>query len=907
MWYNLKKMLMIMEIREWTLAAGVYSSEFLAPLSQCMEGWAIGCDWENDGETNPLWELANQPLMSVPVMDHTVGYLVYHAVLKGTSSNRSICLVPPSLFGAMKQIEGAVSSGDMAGMSNKSPEVLTRRLHQRSMVWTRPEPPNRIILPVIDHQQAHCYLWYGDIKPRQGRSAFHCELKYLDSLARPSSHLLTERFSLAQSIIKTLLPQINGEITHKYEFIQGYRQAPGSVDCGYFVCQAVSALAFFRDDALKQLQLVPHVRANIKRILESCSDKALLRLSRGLIAKKPILLHRQHVIAPPPWKARKDATPATPPTRKERPSWKTPEYTRSLSEPRESHRSLGLGLWAPMSWGEMFGPMPPPNFQLIDPNSAAPYLNRLEDRSFSMPSGILAGMSSASPEHFLESLLLRTGDISNVRWLPGLTIVGGKDDEEELERPEDCLGVKSMCDVLSFLKEDEERSVAILTGTNAGKPLRLNWVKDSLDLDQDWLSASLDVDSLSLTASDPEFTMPAVLHAYPPRASTLTNDNGLKVDVDNVATPLSHSKLVDTFRDIFVFDLIASVPNFTFLTIGQNNQFRVNLFFPHCKKGQDGGGHYITIMSEEDYLVWYQQVILPALQLVTWRCPAELKDTCCRLVTELPKSYRAAAAHCVTGTRTFTGHKVIPQILNLILRCAREIVNDTPSLGTFRGFFYHICGINLKAVCEVIPGRSDGNPMLHVLQQYPIVNWSAQNYCDIVVDVGLEINICREKLPLNVDDVTLIWKLDGLRNIFASSWRMPTTNAYVHSHVVGGVSSKPRAHVAPWFIRLHAYMKDKTNTYIHRDNSIGTGFAPDHGILGTAQYETQVTRLQNVWTDGRGSYGGRVEWRVGLRTANDMLRWDPNLWVQRFLSAGAIVSILKSSHVSSAFPLSLTG
>lgn len=864
-----------------------------------MKGWAVGCDWNAEDETNPLWDLIEHPLMGVPVMDHTVGYLVYHAILMETMSSRSVCLVPPSLFGAMKQIEGTARTGKLAGPANRTAEDLARLQHQRSMVWTRREPPTRIILPVIDHQQVHCYLWYGDVKPRRGRSVYHCELKYLDSLARPSPKLFAERFSLARSIVKTLLPQITGEVTGTYVHIDGYRQSPGSVDCGYFVCQAVSALAFHCDEALKHLQPVPQVKSRIRTVLESCSDRALLQLSKGLIAKRPVVLHSIYRVAPPPWLAGKNARPATPPARREPPTWTTPEYTRSLSEPCESYRSLRRIPPRLSSWVDVFGPMPPPNFQLVDPNSAALYLDQLRDPNFSMPSGMLSGVSGAAPDHFLESLLLRTGDTSNVRWLPGFTVVGGKDDEEELERPEDCLGVRMMCDSLRYLGEGQERNVAILTGTNAGKPLRLNWAKDSLDLEEEWLSASMDVDSLSLTAKDPEFTMPAVLHAYPPRASTLTSDNGLKVDVDGVATPLSHSTSNRLSEALLLLMSRHLVPNFTFLTIGQNNQFRANIFFPAYEKGQYGGGRYITILNEDDFILWYEKVILPALWRVSMSCPEELEDTCARLVTELPKSYRAAAAHCVTGTRSFSGYKVIPQILNLILSSAREIVDDTPFLAKFRGFFYHIYGMNLKAVCEVIPGRSNGDPMLHVLQQYPIVDWAAQNYCDIAVDVGLEINIRRDKLPLNVDDITLIWKLDELRMLFASGWRMPNINAYVHSHVVGGLSAKPRVHIALWFYFLHAYMKDKTLTYIHRDNSIGTGFAPDHGIQGSVQYQSQVTRLKNVWTDGRGCYGGRIEWRMGLRTANEMLRWDPSLWVRRFLSAGALVS---AHHFSTLAP-----
>lgn len=335
-----------------------------------------------------------------------------------------------------------------------------------------------------------------------------------------------------------------------------------------------------------------------------------------------------------------------------------------------------------------------------------------------------------------------------------------------------------------------------------------------------------------------------------------------------------------------------SVPNFTFLNIGQNNQFRVNLFFPRYEKGQDNGNRYITIMDADDYKTWYEQVVLQALQRLGWNCPNSLYNSYIRLNTALPKTYATAESHCVNGPRSFTGYKVTHEILNLLLANARDIVNETPSLARFGNFFYHIVGMNLKAVCEAIPERSKGNPMLHVLQQYPIVDWSAQNYCDIAVDVGLEINICRDKLPLDLDDITLVWKLDTLRDLVASSWRKPHMDAYMHSHVVGGLSAKPKSHIAASFFSVHFYMKDKLLTYIHRDNSIGTGFSPEHGMQGALPYETQTRRLQEVWADGCGCYGGRVEWRVGLRTANDILQQPPNLWLRRFMSAEAIVSMI---------------
>lgn len=538
-----------------------FSQDVVAPLSHCIQGWAVACDWETEAENNPIWDLLHHPLMGEHVMDHAVAYLVYHAILMETLPHRRVCLVPASLFGAMKQMEHTTMTQTPTSLTNRTPEQLQQLLLQRDMVWTRQEPPTRIFLPVIDHDHVHCYLWYGDIKQKPGRKAFHCELKYLDSLARPSKQTLDSRFSLAKAMVRALVPQINGEVTYSYEHIEGYRQEPRTLDCGYFVCQAVSALAFHCDKALRTLQPVALVRDNIKRILEACGDKALLRLSHGLVAKEPIMLHTRSQIAPPPW-LRPKAT--TPPPQKQPLRWTTPEYTRSLSETRDTYGSSDGTQSTPLSWESMFGPMPSPDFRQLDPYSASQYLERLRDQSYELPSGYLEGVSGSAPEHFLESLFLRNGDLHRVQWLPGISIVDGGD-EEDLERTEDCLSLRRTCEGLRYLQPGQTRSLAVLTGFNAGHAIRMDWTKESLDFEEDWLSASMDVDSLSLTAKDPKFTMPAVLHAYPPRASTLTTDNGLSVQVDDVKTPLSHSKVNKPHHASQFDDTRISSPQFHFL------------------------------------------------------------------------------------------------------------------------------------------------------------------------------------------------------------------------------------------------------------------------------------------------------------------------------------------------------
>lgn len=349
---------------------------------------------------------------------------------------------------------------------------------------------------------------------------------------------------------------------------------------------------------------------------------------------------------------------------------------------------------------------------------------------------------------------------------------------------------------------------------------------------------------------------------------------------------------------------LSLVPNFTLLNAGHNNQFRVNIFFPEYDKGKNNGGKFITMMSAEDFALWYNKVFLPALRIVVRTAPRALREAAIRLSLTLPKSYKIAERRAVrSGGRSFTGYKIIPQLMNMILAEARRIVNSKPELSKFLNYFLHVWGIDLKPVAQVIePGK--GDTLLHLLESYPIVDWSLQNPRDIVVDVGVEVNVREETLPLDINNLTLIWKVEALKRLIMESWRKPTIDAYVHSHVVGGINCKPRSHVAKMMYFFHAYQKDKTLTYIHRDNSIGAGFSPEDGIMGTKAYFQETTSLEETWSESVGSYGARAEWRCTVWAAIKALAIDPDTWLRRFLSEGAIVSLNIASNYSS--PLLIT-
>lgn len=513
--------------------------ECLRPLQECISMWSLGYDWHSEDEQNPIWDLKNRPLMGQQVMDSVVSYLVYH-VIHTEPPHRRTCLIPPSLFGNLKQLGGtSILDGVDAWLKQAGPEGQQQLIHQRAMVWTRLQAPTRVLIPIIDHAQAHCYLWYGDIGQKPGRTLNHCNLGYLDSLSRPSARVFNERLSEAKQFLKFLLPQVDGEITGSYEAIDGYRQAVGSTDCGLFVCQAVSALAWHHDRALQALLPVDQVRCNIIRILEECSDGALVKLTGGLVSKEPIILHRSPGIEPPPWLSHSPTqSPTNPPVKAKRPTWTPPKYERSLSEPTgELMLQTSRG-----GWEDIYGSSTGDTFASFSSGAFKGYLERIQQGQFGAPPGLLANAGAQLPEELLPSLFLgEHRDNQGAQSLPGIYIVEGNG-ESGLLFPEDGLSIGRLNTALAYLREGRERSLAVLTGTYQGKPLHVNWEKDTIDLEEEWLSVTLDVDSLSLTAMDPLFTITLVFHAYPPRASTFTTDNGLRVTVNGEIRPLSHCK-----------------------------------------------------------------------------------------------------------------------------------------------------------------------------------------------------------------------------------------------------------------------------------------------------------------------------------------------------------------------------
>src|SRR5215211_7292933 len=103
------------------------------------------------------------------------------------------------------------------------------------------------------------------------------------------------------------------------------------------------------------------------------------------------------------------------------------------------------------------------------------------------------------------------------------------------------------------------------------------------------------------------------------------------------------------------------------MNAGSNNQFRINIMFPEYDKGKHAGGGFITMMSANDYALWFEHVILQAMWRVTSTCPPDLKDASIRLESSLPKTYSLAESRAKgrgQRQRSFNGHKVRPELIN---------------------------------------------------------------------------------------------------------------------------------------------------------------------------------------------------------------------------------------------------
>jgi hypothetical protein len=241
-------------------------------------------DWNGTGEDNPLDDFQCDPMVHVLVIDHLAYYLQHHLYHAPAMCNRTL-IIPPSLYRMAAFIPSTQSTSAAPSTNDDIPAA----------VWLPSILPTYLILPVVEYNQGglkHWYLLHGKMRPspQPGTLGF-IELYLLDSLGKPSKPERTHRLQATKRVIERVFPNFSGHIVIRYQQVDDYKQAPGSLDCGIFCSQAMSAIAFEQPAALDHLLPVSEVRNRIANVLLACKRGVLEQIAMGHTPSATILLH----------------------------------------------------------------------------------------------------------------------------------------------------------------------------------------------------------------------------------------------------------------------------------------------------------------------------------------------------------------------------------------------------------------------------------------------------------------------------------------------------------------------------------------------------------------------------------------------------------------------------------------
>lgn len=613
-------------------------------------------DWHSPTEQNPLHLFETDQMLHIDVVDRVVLYLHAHSLLV-TGLKQHTLIVRPSVYQMLLCHTG------------ETDESL------RDLVWHHDTLPSYVIVPVVvdepldrrhpgSGRQMHWYIWFGPVVQVGG--GHEVQFRYLDSLPTPDKTEMTERQRRLAVVMTAAFPELKVTVYHNSPALKRYRQEPGSLDCGVFVTQAVSALLFEDPNALETPLHASVVRVCIARILSACKSGLMPQLAEGYRPDLVTLLHRTKPLSadgfysvtglapspllstpsretsarPPPWQkqATKDyqsklligAVPPLPralsidisspwlaPSPRKRvgeaaavspkmpprpPPWQkqaaedhklkwltetlppsppsiliSPIPTRTAlpasaradiaaDQSSAKHRSListsrsperraselstrrfspynpasrrSLSVESGMSY--VHGRLPPHEFQPLSNAAFSPFFQELKGGMCTWGVGKVQGVREREMDQILIGAFFRDGPVPS-RLPPGISIVEGMMGRRPADQ-DNTLSIREFVAAVRNIESHEERDRAILTGEHCGVVLNLDWRKDSLAIEEDWLQIATDIDSLSLTVDNPQFTALVSIQLYPARATTQTSDNRLRVDVNGVETPLSHSR-----------------------------------------------------------------------------------------------------------------------------------------------------------------------------------------------------------------------------------------------------------------------------------------------------------------------------------------------------------------------------
>ncbi|KAG8734204.1 hypothetical protein FRC11_008749 [Ceratobasidium sp. 423] len=526
----------------------------------------------------------------------------------------------------------------------------------------------------------------------------------------------------------------------------------------------------------------------------------------------------------------------------------------------------------------VYGKPGPYHFPKPEDNKWAELWHDLSLPATAHPAGFVYGTQHRDSDRVLKSTAadpeedMRGGN----EVAPGIRVFRRKDGTHDQDETIG-MSISQFCAYIDDLPRDA-RHRAIITGTTPdGTPIHLNWLKDALPLDERWLLASTDFDSMSATLSNPEFRQLVNYTPWPDRSRTLTHDIGVEIVHQGKARPISQFQ------------------NFCIALLGNNCQFRLNVFLPNHEVDRARNKQYKTYVISDIYEIWYEQVFLAAFVMLGTRLPEGWRKSYLQLQQSLPARYKVAENLSIGANKQGKSSKAYPipfEYMNLLLPIMREIVDRREKLAYMRGYFFHVFGMNLKTGAQDIPGREGGNLMHHTINTHDVLNFNKVNPSDLILDFGVEVLVDPSKLPDTVQHVTLLWNQAKAGPVIlpSLSWKSPRIDAYCGSMVVAGSAADSRARARRTGVLWgQFYHKDKNETAAHRDRSTGASFTIDQALKNQDQFKNDMNNLKTSWTPNR-SNAVRFEYRMDAWASMVCQGVPEEQWLQKLVSEQAIVA-----------------
>ncbi|EUC61789.1 hypothetical protein RSOL_406770, partial [Rhizoctonia solani AG-3 Rhs1AP] len=477
---------------------------------------------------------------------------------------------------------------------------------------------------------------------------------------------------------------------------------------------------------------------------------------------------------------------------------------------------------------------------LVTPGPSEPFFQELAQSNSSHPEGILVGTTGRS-----------LPDLEKAVFLGRYSSFKKKFPDSLLQVPE-ALSLEQYVQLVQELggPESEAARELLLLGKHNGQRITVDWLKDAIYPKPEQMFASYDLDSVSRSSHEaPKLLKAGTYYPRPDRRFGLTTGNELYINLEGKKIGMH------------------TCPNFCIMSLGDNNQFRLLVFLPGCRNRVDR--LWRNMARESEMQDWYH-TFLTALRILSTQVPLSWQHAVEKTIEALPTTYRMASEQQNKGGGLYssTGYRVEPFILNSVFRIMRTIIDTTPQLAKYRGYFFHLVGMNLKLATMNIHGQMDDNPLQHALSPFDFTDWFAGNPHDLVADIGWTANIDRNAMPVDLQTTTMLFRTDPFAELAAAAYKKGQIDHYCSSHVVGGWRSTPLA----------------------SGQSIGWNWTVKQALrIGNKdKFTNQMSGFLNVVKDAD-SYGVRFEVRVPAWGANQVMKMNARDILDRLTAAETIV------------------